>query len=195
MRYDSEHKARTRAKVLSEAAATIRAVGPDGIGVAGLMAKVGLTHGGFYAHFKSKDDLVAEAIGTMFDDSRAMFRVRTEGREPGAGLADYIDWYLSEAHRDASERGCPLPRLSGEVARLPQKARERFSAGAEGLRHAIADLLQRIGKSDCETLAASAVAEMVGALALARTLPDRERSSQILAASRSALKLRLGIAG
>ncbi len=59
MRYDSEHKKRTRQRVLSEAAAAIRAVGPDGIGVAGVMAKAGLTHGAFYAHFESKDDLVA----------------------------------------------------------------------------------------------------------------------------------------
>ena len=87
MRYDSEHKARTHARLLKEAAATIRAVGPDGIGVAGLMAKAGLTHGGFYAHFKSKDDLVAQAITRMFDDSRALFEARIEGRAPADGLA------------------------------------------------------------------------------------------------------------
>src|ERR1700756_4643866 len=98
MRYDSEHKAQTRARVLEEAAATIRAVGPDGIGVAGLMAKVGLTHGGFYAHFKSKDDLVAQAITRMFDDSRALFDTRTAGRMPRDGLAAYFDAYLSEQH-------------------------------------------------------------------------------------------------
>jgi len=194
MRYDSEHKARTRAKVVKEAAATIRAVGPDGIGVAGLMAKVGLTHGGFYAHFKSKEDLVAEAVSQMFDDSRAMFETRTEGRAPADGLASYIDFYLSEQHRDQTERGCPLPRLSNELARLPGPARDRFAAGAAGLTSRIAQLLEKLGTPDAEQAAASMVSEMVGALALARAVPDREQSGRILEASRDGLKRRLGVA-
>jgi len=194
MRYDSEHKARTRARVVQEAAATIRAVGPDGIGVAGLMAKVGLTHGGFYAHFKSKEDLVAEAVGQMFDDSRAMFEFRTEGRTPADGLASYIDFYLSEQHRDQTERGCPLPRLSNELARLPGPARDRFAAGAAGLTGRVAELLEKLGIPDAELVAASMVSEMVGALALARAVPDREQSSRILEASRDGLKRRLGVA-
>jgi TetR/AcrR family transcriptional repressor of nem operon len=193
MRYDSEHKARTRARVLKEAAATIRAVGPDGIGVAGLMAKVGLTHGGFYAHFKSKEDLVAEAVGQMFNDSLAMFESRTEGRAPADGLTSYIDFYLSEWHRDQADRGCPLPRLSGELARLPGPARDRFAKGAAGLTRRIAELLDKLGMSDAELAAASVVSEMVGALALARAVPDREQSNRILKASREGLKRRLGV--
>jgi len=194
MRYDSEHKARTRAKVVKEAAATIRAVGPDGIGVAGLMAKVGLTHGGFYAHFKSKEDLVAEAVSQMFDDSRAMFEYRTEGRTPPDGLASYIDFYLSEQHRDQTECGCPLPRLSNELARLPGPARDRFAAGAAGLTRRIAELLEKLGTPDAELASASMISEIVGALALARAVPDREQSNRILAASREGLKRRLGVA-
>jgi len=193
MRYDSEHKARTRAKVVKEAAATIRAVGPDGIGVAGLMAKVGLTHGGFYAHFKSKEDLVAEAVSQMFDDSRAMFESRTQGRAPAEGLASYIDFYLSEQHRDQTERGCPLPRLSNELARLPGPARDRFAAGAAGLTGRVAELVKKLGTPDAELAAASMVSEMVGALALARAVPDREQSTLILRASREALRRRLGL--
>jgi TetR/AcrR family transcriptional repressor of nem operon len=194
MRYDSEHKARTRARVVKEAAATIRAVGPDGIGVAGLMAKVGLTHGGFYAHFKSKEDLVAEAVSQMFDDSRAMFESRTAGRAPTEGLASYIDFYLSEWHRDQTERGCPLPRLSNELARLPGLARGRFAEGAAGLTRRIAELLEKLGTPEAELAAASVVSEMVGALALARAVPDREQSNGILKASREGLKTRLGVA-
>jgi TetR/AcrR family transcriptional repressor of nem operon len=193
MRYDSEHKARTRARLLEEAAVAMRAVGPDGIGVAGLMAKAGLTHGGFYAHFKSKDDLVAQAITRMFDDSHALFDSRTEGRTPAEGLASYIDAYLSERHRDETERGCPLPCLSGELARLPRAARDRFAAGAAALTARIAGLLDRIGRPNAELTASSVVAEMVGAMALARAVPDRERSNLILMASREALKTRLGL--
>ena len=179
MRYDTEHKARTRAKVLNEAAAAIRAAGPDGVGVAGLMAKVGLTHGGFYAHFKSKDALVTEAIDQMFEEGRRMFRSRSEGRTPAEGLARYIDWYLSEAHRDATDRGCPLPRLSGELARLPLPARERFAAGAARLTGQIAGLLEKLEIEEPELTATAVVSEAVGALAMARAVPDRERSDQL----------------
>ena len=70
MRYSNEHKAETRRRVLKEAAQEIRAKGPDGVAVAGVMARAGLTHGGFYAHFESKDAMIADAIGTMFDDAR-----------------------------------------------------------------------------------------------------------------------------
>jgi TetR/AcrR family transcriptional regulator, transcriptional repressor for nem operon len=193
MRYDSEHKERTRARVLDEAAATIRAVGPDGIGVAGLMAKVGLTHGGFYAHFKSKDDLVAQAISRMFEDSKSMFLLSTEGREPAEGLTRFLDYYLSARHRDEATRGCPLPRLSGELARLPLPARERFAAGAARLTGQIAGLLEKLGIKEPELTATAVVSEAVGALAMARAVPDQERSDQILEASRTSIKARLGL--
>jgi TetR/AcrR family transcriptional repressor of nem operon len=158
------------------------------------MAKVGLTHGGFYAHFKSKDDLVAEAVDRMFDDSRAMFEYRTGGQTPADGLASYVDAYLSEQHRDQADRGCPLPCLSGELARLTGPVRDRFAEGAAGLTRRIAGLLDKIGAADAEMAAASMVSEMVGALALARAVPDRDQSNRILKASREGLKRRLGVA-
>jgi TetR/AcrR family transcriptional repressor of nem operon len=193
MRYDSEHKARTRARLLDEAAASIRMVGPGGIGVAALMAKAGLTHGGFYAHFKSKDELVAQAIGHMFADSQALFRTCTEGRTPADGLAAYIDSYLSETHRDRTDRGCPLPCLSGELARLPGPARARFAEGAAELTGLVAERLEKLGAPGADVAAASVVSELVGALALARAVPDRDRSNRILKASRDGLKQRLGL--
>src|SRR5687768_11600573 len=100
MRYDRDHKARTRQKVLAEAAAAIREMGPDRIGVARLMAAAGLTHGGFYAHFKSKDALVAEAITEMFEQGYQAFLLATSGVDPAAGLARFVDGYLSSRHRD-----------------------------------------------------------------------------------------------
>ncbi len=79
MRYDSDHKQKTRDRVLKEAANAIRAEGPHRIAVAGVMAKAGLTHGGFYAHFTSKDELVAAAIDTMFGEAQSRFRRETAG--------------------------------------------------------------------------------------------------------------------
>jgi TetR/AcrR family transcriptional repressor of nem operon len=194
MRYDSDHKARTRERILDEAASAIRASGPQGVSVGGLMKKAGLTHGGFYAHFGSKDDLVAEAIGHMFGGPYANFAAFTEGKPPTEALAAYVDFYLSARHRDARDRGCPLPALSGDLARMPASARARFGEGAERLRGSIAGLLKAMGRGDAETLASSAIAEMVGAIALARATDDTARSDEILAATRGALRERLGLA-
>lgn len=193
MRYDPEHKDHTRRKVLSEAAAAIRRHGPAGIGVANLMAKAGLTHGGFYAHFNSKDELVAEAIATMFEERYERFRSCVGGRAPAQGLAMFVDGYLSARHRDGIENGCPLPSLSGDVARLPLPARKCFAAGAERLTQAMAGILRELGRSEPEQLAASILAEMVGALALSRVVADPNLSGQILRSSREAIKHRMGV--
>ncbi|TMJ43978.1 MAG: TetR/AcrR family transcriptional regulator, partial [Alphaproteobacteria bacterium] len=86
MRYNSEHKERTRTRVLREATKAIRAEGPRRVGVAGMMAKAGLTHGGFYAHFASKDDLVVAAMSQMFDEASAQLDWLTAGKPPAAAL-------------------------------------------------------------------------------------------------------------
>ena len=194
MPLDSDRKAQTRRKVLGEAAAAIRSVGPGGIGVANLMKKAGLTHGGFYAHFKSKDDLVAQAISQMFDESHDRFLKHTSHPAPEDALIGFIDMYLSPRHRDEPERGCPLPSLSGDVARLPAAARERFATGVARLTGSIAKLLKQIGRPDSEQLAASALSEIVGAVALSRAIGSQGASNAILKATRDAVKTRLGLA-
>jgi TetR/AcrR family transcriptional repressor of nem operon len=193
MRYDTEHKERTRQRVLREAAVAIRSVGPDRIGVAGLMAKAGLTHGGFYAHFKSKDELIAQAVAQMFDDSYERFRVRTQGLDPATGLGNFIDSYLSVRHRDNPDRGCPMPSLSGELARMPSAARQQFTAGAERLVETIAQVIKQLGRAQPEQLAESVLAELVGAVAVSRAISDRSRSESILENSRRAIRARLGL--
>jgi TetR/AcrR family transcriptional repressor of nem operon len=191
VRYDSEHKERTRARVLKEAAKAIRAEGPHRVGVAGMMAKAGLTHGGFYAHFASKDDMVVAAMAQMFEEAAAKFDRLTQGKPPAAALQAYIDFYLSRQHREARETGCPLPSLSADLPRLGIAARQQFAAGVAGLTARIAGLLSALGQPDPKILAGSALAEMVGALSLARGVGDPKQSDAILKASRSTLKLRL----
>src|SRR5260370_31693766 len=129
MRYDNNHKERTRARVLAEAAAAIRSKGVERVGVAEVMAGAGLTHGGFYAHFQSKDDLVAQAITHMFDASCAAFLRHTEGRNPADALANYIAAYLGPSHRDDRARGCPLATRSGDLANMPRLPPGRFTDG------------------------------------------------------------------
>ena len=193
MRYDTEHKQKTRAKVLQAAAKAIRADGPHRVAVAGVMADAGLTHGGFYAHFASKDELVAAAIEHMFDESRARVQHEMEGRGPAEGLSAYIDFYLSRKHRDARNSGCPMAALASDLPRLDEAVREKFAAGASRLTTTLSEKLAALGHVDVDAEARSMVAELIGALTLARIEPDPKRSDAILAASRHQLKQRLGL--
>jgi TetR/AcrR family transcriptional repressor of nem operon len=193
MPWSREHKRETRQRIVQAAADAFRERGIDGVGVADIMKRAGLTHGGFYAHFKSKDELVAEAISAMFDERYRGFRSYVEGKKPARGLGMFVDRYLSTTHRDGIQSGCPLPSLSSDVARLPLAARRRFAAGAERLTQGIANVLRELGKTDSRDLAASMLAEMVGALALSRAVADPDLSGQILRSSREAIKRRIGL--
>jgi TetR/AcrR family transcriptional repressor of nem operon len=193
MRYDSEHKQRTRERVLTEAAKAIRAEGPHRIGVAGIMAKAGLTHGGFYAHFASKDELVLAALERMFDDARGRVERTTDGKPAAEGLSAYVDWYLSPAHRDARGAGCPMPALAADLPRLELDARTAFGERVASLTARLSAMLAELGREDPEEDAASMIAEMVGALSLARAEPDEVRSEAILSRSRRSVKRRLGL--
>src|SRR5690242_11201021 len=195
MRYDADHKQKTREKVLKAAAKAIRAHGPHRVGVADVMRDAGLTHGGFYAHFESKDDLVAAAIGQMFEQSRARFESEVKDYPAARALTAYVDFYLSQWHRDARASGCPIPALAADLPRLDRAARSRFAAGVAGLTRLVAERIAQLGHAQPEALARSVVAEMVGALSLARAEPDEQKSNAMLADSRELLKQRLGIAG
>jgi TetR/AcrR family transcriptional repressor of nem operon len=193
MRYDAEHKQRTHQKVLKAAAKTIRAKGPDRVAVAEVMAQVGLTHGGFYAHFASKDDLVAAAIGQMFEESRARLVYETENRSPRDALASYVDFYLSREHRDARRSGCPIAALSSDLPRLSAKVRNQFADGRRRLTLALGGLLEQIGYRNGEAEASSMFAELLGALSLARMEPDGDVSDAILDDSRRSIERRLNL--
>ena len=191
MRYDTEHKARTRNAILVEAASAIRERGPEGVGVAEIMSATGLTHGGFYAHFKSKDELVACAITQMFDETRARFAKRTGDLPPADALTKYVDMYLSRAHRDQRSEGCALATLAGDLPRMPAQARQRFTEGVEQLAAGFAHHLKKLGARNAEALAWSVLSEMAGALALARAISDITRSDQLLRSAREMVKSRL----
>ncbi len=193
MRYDDEHKEKTRAKVLQVASRAIREDGPGGVGVAAIMAEAGLTHGGFYAHFKSKDDLVTEAIGQMFRDASGKFAATTGDMPPAEALAAYIGFYLSRSHRDVRSAGCPLPSLSADLARLPAEAQGVFGGGVARLTGYIAEKLQAMGEPEPQALAGSVLSELVGAVSLARAVADPVQSDAILKASRASLRARLGL--
>lgn len=193
MRYGSDHKQETRARVLSEAANEIRAKGPDGVAVAGLMARAGLTHGGFYAHFASKDALVAEAMGMMFDDARGRSRMLDDIDDPRAAMRAYLAFYLSTVHRDGCERGCPLPALSGDMARSTGSGRDRFVAGVASLGARLANLLKRIGIEQPERDGNALLAQLVGAVSLARAVGTGPASDAILSDTHALILARYGL--
>jgi TetR/AcrR family transcriptional regulator, transcriptional repressor for nem operon len=195
MRYDSEHKAKTRERLLELAAAAIKVEGPEGISIAAIMARAGLTHGGFYAHFGSKEELIAAAIQRMFEMVDRATQRRLEGLEPAEALAYFIDDYLSARHVDSVSEGCPLPAVSADVARLGTDIKAPFSHGFVQLQEHLADLFRQLGhqNTEAEELATSVYAEMVGALSLARAVQDPDQAAKIRNHCRRSLKRRLGL--
>jgi TetR/AcrR family transcriptional regulator, transcriptional repressor for nem operon len=187
------HKQRTHARILDEAASVMRIHGSEGISVAKLMERAGLTHGGFYAHFDSRDDLVAHALDRMFQDSRSMLEDNLGSGDVSKGISNLIDTYLSDRVRRSPERGCPLPALIGEASRMRTKARARFNKGISFFLRTLTVAFDTLGKPQPESLASSVLAEMIGAMSLARATNDENAAHEILEFSRRSLKERLGL--
>lgn len=189
-----DHKAQTRQRILNEAASVMRENGTEGIGVAALMKRVGLTHGGFYAHFASREALVEAVVEQMFLDSAQRFSAILQTKAPQQRLIKFIDRYLSEDHCINLNTGCPLPILSGEMAHLPQGTRSVFSQKRARLCGLLADTLKQMNYPDAEELAFSILSEMVGCLSLARACSEPKESCKMLELCRRSLKKRLAIA-
>jgi TetR/AcrR family transcriptional regulator, transcriptional repressor for nem operon len=194
MRYGTDHKAQTRERILQAAAEVIRSHGIERVSVANVMAAVDLTIGGFYAHFKSKDDLIAESVTFMFDERYAGFLSRVNASDARDALTAFIDYYLSERHSQNSGRGCPIPALAADVPHMSKAGRLRFSAGVLRLVGGLATLLARANIADPQIQAHSILSELVGALGLARSAEKPNQAKAILVASQQALKRRLALA-
>jgi len=187
MRYAPDHSAKTRQRVITQAAAAIRKNGPDGVSVATIMRKAGLTHGGFYAHFETKDDLVAAALGHMFDGSARRSRTWTKDHEGADAFAAFVNAYVSREHRDRPEGGCAIAALASQIPRENPKIRNAFDSGVEGLVEIVESLLPHNAGRDTRGVAVSMMAEMTGAIAAARAVRDRALSDAILDATRKSL--------
>ena len=166
MRITKEKKRENHDRIVTMASEMFRERGFDGVGVADLMKKAGLTHGGFYNHFSSKEALIGEASAKGF--------VETSERYAGYGIGHVIDAYISRKHRDARGQGCPAAALSGEAARLPDDTRSVFGQGIAGLVGALESGLcaQATGGADARAQAISLLAQAVGAVVLSRACPD-----------------------
>jgi len=187
MRYRAGHKAGTRRRIVEATAWALRARGLAGVGVADLMREAGLTHGGFYSHFDSKDTLVAEAVGLAGEESaRNLHRIIDRAGRRSA-WADIVAAYLSPAHRDRPDRGCALAALGPELARESAGARRAIAAQLETLLDLLAEHVPARRGTSRRREAMVRLAGLVGALILSRIAGDRALSDAILASARHRL--------
>ena len=193
MRYSGTHKEETRKKVVRAAAAAVRKRGPDGVGVAEVMAEAGLTHGGFYAHIPNNEALVVAAVEEAFAQNAPRFNRMTEGLTARDALATFVDAYVSTTHRVSPDGGCPVATLTSDLPRQNAPVRQAFDAGVRGMIGRIAGWLPE-GTPDREQLAVSLVSEMAGAVALSRAISDDALAEALLADARRRIKNRMGIA-
>ncbi len=182
------HTEKMRRDILFHAARILRVGGPEKLGVAALMAEVGLTHGGFYAYFSSKDDLLAQAITTINEERHRYFLSVTEGKSPEDALGDYIDAYTASHHRDVLEDSCAIPALASYVPQMSPTCRARFADGVDRLEQGLAKLISTLGRKSARDLAGMVVASLAGAIVLARSSSNMGHSDRILKNSRQFTK-------
>ena len=187
MRYSREHKLETHTRIVRKASVRLREKGAHGIGVADLMKDAGLTHGGFYAHFDSRDALVIEAFAYAMDRSTERWRTLAEATVPEQRLAAIVGSYLTPVHRDDPGHGCAVPTLGAEIARESSKTRKAFAAKLEQMIDMLAGQIPDLPRKAARKRAMAAVATMMGSLVMARIAGNGEFSDEILGAGREAV--------
>jgi len=177
VRVTREQAVANREKILEVAGALFRERGFDGIGVADIMKRAGLTHGGFYGHFASKDDLAAEITARVLGRSGWMERL-TGTQKPS--FSDLVRQYLSPRHRDDPGRGCLFAALGSDVVRQPRSVRRAFTEGLRLRVDALARLAPGRSAAARRQKSLATMAGLVGALILSRAVDDPKFSDEIL---------------
>src|SRR6476660_6813022 len=176
-RYGTAHKEATRQRIIDTAGRRLKRDGIDGSGIATLMKDAGLTNGAFYAHFASKDDLVATAVAEQLRQQRANYGAYLPGR---AGLEQFVREYLSNEHRDSPEDGCPSAALLDEIGRSSDATKEAFT---DGLLISIDNMAAQLSPDDPQSARVKALTVfgmMVGTMQLSRALADHRLADAIL---------------
>ncbi|CAD5108112.1 TetR/AcrR family transcriptional regulator [Zestomonas carbonaria] len=180
MRYPEDHKAKTHQRIIEEAARRFRSDGVGATGLQSLMKGLGLTHGGFYAHFKSKDDLVETALA---HSARQLQDELVQALDNDAPLQSFIARYLSSAHRANPGEGCPLPTISAELGQRGQPS----PTTDEVVKGRLAMIEATLGGEDAAEQSVVMLSAMVGALMLSRSVSDPELSDRLLKTTRKLL--------
>ena len=182
MRVSREEKERSHERILESASRMFRAQGVDGPSVAEIMTAAGMTHGGFYRHFDTREDLLAAALAAAFDQFLSVLDGRIRDQGAVASVAALKSLYLSDGHVAHPELGCPLPALGGDVARGSDELKAVFGAGLDRVVTAMAAGLQG-SEAERREQALRDIAMMAGAVMLARA-SDAQTGKDILAACR-----------
>ena len=177
-RYDAEHKAATRRRIIDTASARIKQDGIDASGIATLMSDAGLTNGAFYAHFPSKADLVANVMADQLRIQHEALSTLPPGR---TAIEQYVREYLSPHHRDHPESGCPNAALLDEVGRCADAVRHVYTDGIQAIVDSIASQLSPHDPAGARTTALGLFTILVATLQLARAVSDPALSDEILA--------------
>jgi TetR/AcrR family transcriptional repressor of nem operon len=176
-RYDKEHKQATRQRIIDTAGHRFKQDGIDGSGVATLMADAGLTNGAFYAHFGSKEDLVANVVADQLRTQAARFSMLPAGR---AGLEEFLRDYLSPQHRDDPGAGCPSAALLDEIGRCASATKDAYTDGARAI---VDEIAARLAPDDPQSAFGEALGLFtmaVGTLQLSRAVSDPKFADEVL---------------
>ncbi len=199
-RITQQQKELNRERIVTAASQSFRARGLDGVGIDELMKAAGMTHGGFYNHFHSKEDLALEVLHQGFTDSLADLAgiIDAHPRSARAGLQAIIDSYLTTYHRDRPEHGCASAALAADAARHGVKAQTEYQRGLDGYLAAITDLLlgaanqtkTRLDPATAREQAIAIFSQMLGAQVISRAIAhaDPKLSNEVLAANRKNLR-------
>lgn len=185
MRYPKDHRAETQARIVRTASSRFRGEGIGAVGVASLMQSAGLTHGGFYAHFAAKDELVAVALAEALDDTLGQLRAQAEAQPAGQRLWTLIEAYVSPLHRDHPSAGCVLSALLGELPRQPDAVRQAMAGKLQTFVTVLDDLARADG---LEVEGHAVLALMAGAVALSRLPCDANASQAFLDGAKTLLR-------
>ncbi len=185
MRYSAGHKQETRERIVRTASRHFRRRGESGVGIADLMSKLKLTHGGFYKHFGSKDELLAEAIAKAFEEVEDRFDAAVSKAKPGTELLkSLIENYLSLEHCANPGEGCPMAAMASEIGRFPKAARAEFEKAIRRRVKRTAGLLPGKTERERERNCIALMSGLVGTLNVARALSDPAARKAVLDASR-----------
>ena len=186
MKVSREQAAENRERIVQVAAKLFRERGFDGIGVADLMKAAGLTHGGFYGHFASKEDLAAEASGRALEETLQYWSTAIE-KAPDEAFLRIVNRYVSEGHRDAPGKGCLVAALGSDVGRQARPVRRVVTDGINAFIGQLMQLVPGKSKSARRRQALTDFAAMVGAVTIARAVDDPALSKDVLDAVASSL--------
>lgn len=187
MRYPPEHRVKIHEEIVKDASRRLRAEGLTGAAVSAVMRDAGLTHGGFYKHFRSKDELVIESLGKAFQELADFLAHAAQKSRHGPAWKAIVKTYLSPEHCDHPEGGCPLAALAPELARADKSMKAQILAEMEKYSSRMLPFMPGRRAADKKRAFLAIISTMLGALAIARILPDPAQRASVLANTRAFL--------